>query len=308
MISPKLLRNFALFIMLYTLLVILAGGVVRTTQSGMGCPDWPTCFGQWIPPTNASELPADYERYLRKQDIDHTFNVYHTWIEAINRYIAALLGLFALIQVALLFAKRKSHKKAFALAALYLLLVLVIGVVGAVVVRLNLAHLSISLHLALALLLLIVQLLLIVTLQARPFIITSKQQYYLLGYTMVLIILQVTMGTVVRMHIDDVSKALSYTNRALWLQDAPTIFIVHRSSSWLVMGIIAYLIYKSKNNIWLYKQAIILGVLAVLNMAVGIILYYANMPATAQPIHLLLAALVIVQLAYMLMVTKHNSA
>jgi cytochrome c oxidase assembly protein subunit 15 len=93
-----------------TFLVIIAGGVVRTTQSGMGCPDWPKCFGSWIPPTDASQLPPDFEKYLRRQDIDHHFNALHTWIEYINRLCGALLGVFALIQFGLLFYKRKQVK------------------------------------------------------------------------------------------------------------------------------------------------------------------------------------------------------
>jgi len=88
--------------------VIIAGGVVRTTQSGMGCPDWPKCFGRWIPPTNASELPPDFEKYLRKQDIDHTFNVYHTWIEYFNRLLGALLGFLRSFN-ALLFTRSVKH-------------------------------------------------------------------------------------------------------------------------------------------------------------------------------------------------------
>ena len=107
--------NAATVILLFVL--ILAGGVVRSTGSGMGCPDWPKCFGRYVPPTSSSDLPKDYkqkyvERRLAKNGrfaktldifgfsdlarriredksilVPEEFNAAKTWTEYINRLI-----------------------------------------------------------------------------------------------------------------------------------------------------------------------------------------------------------------------------
>jgi heme a synthase len=308
MLVSKGVYRFVIFIFIYTLIVIFAGGVVRTTQSGMGCPDWPTCFGKWIPPLHASELPADYEKYLKKQDIDHTFNVYHTWIEAINRYIAALLGLFAIIQVIILWRKKDKAKKAFNSAILYLALVIIIGLVGAVVVKLNLAHLSISLHLILAMLLLLVQLYIIKVVQNKPAILVTKRDTQFFYGLLIIIIVQFTMGTIVRMHIDTISKALLYEQREKWLIDMPIVFLLHRSFSWLVLLALLLVTYTYRNTSFLKKQTILLMGIGLANMILGIVLFYANMPAIAQPIHLLLATFAIAQICYIIFNIKYSVA
>ena len=110
-----------------TYMVIVAGAVVRTTGSGMGCPDWPKCFGSYIPPTSVAELPEDYKAHyigIRKtkneklakiiaplgmeelaKKISNDPSIYEetdfiwqrTWIEYVNRLAGAVLGLLLLL-------------------------------------------------------------------------------------------------------------------------------------------------------------------------------------------------------------------
>lgn len=296
------IRRWALATFILTFLVIIAGGVVRTTQSGMGCPDWPRCFGKWIPPTNAAELPPDFEKYLRQQDIDHTFNAVHTWIEYFNRLLGALLGLFAVIQAGLMFFKRKENQEAFRLALVYLIVVILTGLFGAIVVKLNLAHLSISVHLFFAILLLQLQLTLLLSLQSKLFVhpVNKKIQVRLLAFLIILLI-QSVLGTQVRMYVDDVSKILHYEQRETWLADMPVSFLLHRSFSWFVLLAALVVSWYSKDVKVIRKKVFVLMGIIALNMLVGISLYYSNMPAVAQPIHLLLASCAITQTMFILL-------
>lgn len=290
------IRRWVLATFILTFLVIIAGGVVRTTQSGMGCPDWPKCFGKWIPPTNAAELPPDFEKYLQKQDIDHTFNALHTWIEYLNRLLGALLGFFAVIQGLLLFFKRVQYRQSFRLAIAFLTVVILTGLFGAIVVKLNLAHLSISVHLLFALILVQVQLALLLSLCSKLFFIPISKKVKKILFTFLIILLtQALLGTLVRMYVDDVSRTLHYEQRETWLAAMPLNFLLHRSFSWFVVAAVLFLGWYCRNTEEIKKQVFMLAAIVLLNMIAGIVLFYVGMPAVAQPIHLLLATGAITQ-------------
>ncbi len=295
---------YATFIL--TFLVIIAGGIVRTTQSGMGCPDWPTCFGMWIPPTNANELPANFETYLRVQDIDHSFNVYHTWIEYVNRLLGALLGLFAVIQMLLIFFRRKTNVAAWRLSVAFFVAVILTGLFGAIVVKLNLAHASISVHLLFALLLAEIQLALILTLQNKFGIVALPKKIRMAATGLLAIILiQSVLGTMVRIYVDDVSKILHYEQRQTWLANTPVAFLIHRSFSWVVLLYTAFIIWYCRKVKAINKNIFYIGINIFASMLTGIILFYMDMPAIAQPLHLLLATVAISQVLYILFKSKN---
>ena len=89
----RLYKKFVFLSVLTTYFLIFLGGLVRVSGAGLGCPDWPKCFGRWIPPLNVRQLPADFDPQL--------FNFTLAWIEYINRIVGMLVGLLILISAIL---------------------------------------------------------------------------------------------------------------------------------------------------------------------------------------------------------------
>src|SRR5690349_3611262 len=107
--AQRLLPRFALLTVVLLYLVVLAGAVVRSTGSGMGCPDWPRCYGRLIPPTDVSQIDfskLDIEKYrdawqrsghkrieVTEETLRRDFSARATWIEFINRCVTVIAGL-----------------------------------------------------------------------------------------------------------------------------------------------------------------------------------------------------------------------
>ena len=283
-------------VLIFVFLVILAGAVVRTTQSGMGCPDWPTCFGLWVPPTSASQLPPDFVKYLNKQDIDHSFNAFHTWVEYINRLCGALLGLVILVHTVWSFSKFYFRKRIIA----WLSFLLLIGVgfeawLGKTVVDTNLEVFKITAHLLTALLLAIIPVI-IHNILTHHTIIHDKMLKRLGTISLVLLLIQIVIGTDVREQVDGVSAALHYQQRETWIQQLNDVLNVHMVFSFVVAVCLLYTIFRSLRFSHLQPIAMIIFILVVLLMSAGFTLVYFNIPAFVQPVHVMLASILFVVL------------
>lgn len=286
--------RFTWFLLIMVFAVIIAGGVVRMTQSGMGCPDWPRCFGRWIPPTDASQLPADYEKYLSKQDIDHTFNPYHTWIEYINRLLGALLGLFIIAHFIWTYKKfRKTDRTIVILSFLLLLLVGFQGWLGKRVVDHNLAAIKITTHMLVALVIAAIPLLIIYRLHSAGRVNSSILRSISLLMLLILLV-QIILGTQVREQIDEISKSLSYSQRELWVGRLDKFFIFHRSLSWLIAAVGLWIWWKARLFDSLRSLSLFILFLVVATIVVGITMMWWAIPGWAQPLHLLLASILII--------------
>ncbi len=297
--------NYTRIVLLFVFLVILAGGIVRTTRSGMGCPDWPHCFGMYVPPLNAKGLPPDYKKYLDKQDIDAVYNPAHAWTEYINRLITGALGILILIHVAWSFKKFFRTKQIICwLSCLFLLGTLFEAWLGKLVVDTNLAVIKITLHTLAALFLAVIPIIILHKLSSDK-IVHDKSLRIITTIALIILLVQIIIGTDVREQVDVVSKTLAYQQRNTWLAHLNIVFDAHKTISIVTSLLIIVVSWRSLSHAVLQTKASFLLLIVLLLMAAGISLASFNIPAFIQPIHLLLSSILFVSLfAFRLKVRK----
>ncbi|RFM30427.1 COX15/CtaA family protein [Deminuibacter soli] len=289
--ADKNYLHFTQFVLFSVFLVIVAGSVVRMTQSGMGCPDWPRCFGRWIPPVNASQLPPDYEKYLKKQDIDHTFNVFHTWTEYINRLTGALLGLWLVIHVGWSFKKYfRTRPSLFWISSLLLVMVAFEAWLGKLVVDANLAVVKITAHMLAALVIAAVTIVIIQRVNKKTPV-QDKELKWLANIALLCLLVQVILGTEVREQIDEISKSLNYIQRDSWISRLNVFFTLHKSFAWVAALACVVVFWKSLSYPTVSKTGAWIFVTVLASMGLGLAMTYFHMPALAQPLHLLCATI-----------------
>ena len=298
-IETMLFRKLGIATIVSIYLLVLAGGIVRSTGSGMGCPDWPQCFGMLIPPTEASQLPANYQQiYASKLHGEVEFNVTKTWIEYLNRLLGALTGIIVFATFIASISYWKKDKIITILSFLGLILIGANGALGKYVVDSFLKPGVVTLHMMLAVLVVFVLLYAIARAWSKIIKTEEIEQKPFLNKIIVLVLVvstsQVLLGTQVREAIDKViaSPIFGY-NRETWIEQMGLSFYIHRSYSLLILGLHIYLIWQLRKNI--QQQGIIYKFMQVLILIVGVeilsgtIMAYFGVPAFIQPIHLTLA-------------------
>lgn len=317
-------RKTAKISLILVYLVIAAGAIVRMTGSGMGCPDWPKCFGYYIPPTEASELEwAPQKTYKKGQVIilkeslrvakedfvtgtsysDKNWNLYtkheyaifspvKTWIEYINRLITVLLGIPMLLMTILSFWYFKKDKIVTIWSVLILLFLGVEAVLGKLVVDTNLKPTMISVHLIIALL---IMLMLIYIIHRTSDKIRHNTKAKNIGtlfiIASIITFVQILIGIQVRQFVDEQVVLVGEMNKGSWLQNPSLQFYIHRSFSIVVVLLNLFIAYRiRKFNLGFRKMNWVLALIALEALG-GIFMYYFDFPFASQPLHLVLATL-----------------
>lgn len=300
-------------------LVILAGATVRMTGSGMGCPDWPKCFGYYIPPTQKSQLLwHPHEKYKKGQIIiveeslrlakrtfttgseynpnnwapytKHNyaiFNPYHTWVEYINRLFGALAGLATFVMAVVSLYFWKENKIVPFLSWLTFFTIGFQGWLGATVVYSVLAPVKITLHTAVALALVALLLYLLhYTRKKQPAFKADTAFRKVLMVAFLISLLQMIAGTQVRQFIDEQVAATGAGASSGWLHSAPIVFYLHRSLSLLLAALYGWLYWRNKKQSDGYFRIKWLLLSLLITLLAGVLMNYADFPFGSQAIHL----------------------
>ncbi|MGO3708029.1 MAG: COX15/CtaA family protein [Mesonia hippocampi] len=320
-------------------LVIIAGATVRMTGSGMGCPDWPKCFGYYIPPTEQSQLEWHPEHQYKKGQViilnetlqvanssftstktfnknnwstytkhDYAiFNPTHTWVEYINRLFGALSGIAVLVMAIASFRKWRINKKITLLSWLNVFLMGFQAWLGATVVYSHLAPLRITIHMVVALVI-VALILYILHLASKTKKTThryNKQLRQLFIWAAVITLIQVVLGTEVRAFIDFKVKDIGY-QKEHWLANPDFWFYIHRSFSILVVVFNLYIWYFNKKIKANYKLINWVVTLIFIEIITGLAMYHFHFPFSTQAIHLVIAS-VLFGLQYYLVLQIKNA-
>jgi cytochrome c oxidase assembly protein subunit 15 len=318
----KFFLRFNWWVLVFIYLVVIAGSFVRITGSGMGCPDWPKCFGQWVPPTDVAQLPENYQDYFLEKRLvkiekfsglisslgmestanqilsdpelikEEPFNVKKTWTEYVNRLFGFFAGNGLLIIFFWILFFYNKHRKLLYISLFNLIFIAFQGWFGSIVVASNLVPWTITVHLFFALLIISIQLYVIriISPSQSKNLSLSKSMVYVVWICGIITAYQMFLGTQVRESIDVLNRM--GVGREQWSEMLGLSFFIHRSFSWLVLALLAWLAYQNEKK-YKYKSIRWAVFILFIELLSGVLLAHYNIPALVQTAHLIFATIIL---------------
>jgi cytochrome c oxidase assembly protein subunit 15 len=311
-------QKLAVGALVSVLLLMFVGATVRVTGSGMGCPDWPTCWGCLIPPTSVDQVDFQklpIERFQRKaarmgrdpstitvDSLRGEFNPRHVWTEFINRLCSLPVGVFSLATFIAGFWQREKRPLVFWMAFGSLVVVLVNAWMGARVVYSGLAPGVLTAHLALAMSLTGMLVYCAwrgaetpwrIRMNAAPRIWLGRVVTALLLVT----VAEGIMGSQIREMTDELAKSHLDVPRSSWIDEleASWTYVIHRSFSWVVCGLAVWawiLTIRHREGSAGWVERMVLGIV-LLQMLLGLIMAQVHLYSWVQVLHVGLAAVML---------------
>ena len=283
--SNKFFFRSAFISTILSYLLIFVGGLVRVSGSGLGCPDWPKCFGRWVPPTSIEQIPAH---------IDPTaFNIVLAWIEYGNRMLGVIVGISILLMTIIAVIYFKKNSKILFSSLLSLFLVVANGGLGAIVVSSVLNPFIVSLHMILALFL--VSVLSYVTIESYKLINTQKFTGILLSKKIsislialwIFIIIEILLGTGIRTNIELIAIDNPLLSKGELLESLNSYKYFHSILGFSLLFLSFYLCYLFKDDfLGLSKQLVLfIFVMIILQIFLGELMIFFEMPQLTRLFH-----------------------
>jgi cytochrome c oxidase assembly protein subunit 15 len=323
-------------------LIIIAGSFVRITGSGMGCPDWPKCFGYYIPPTEISTVSLEegrsYEKgqmviyhdtlWIAEQNFNYSsefwktnfgseaalkvypkhqyaeFNAFHTWTEYINRLLTGLLGLPILVMtfLALIYYKKSNDYWPVLYSVFAIVMILFEAWLGKMVVDKNLNTSTITLHMVGSLGILLSLLFLIRRTNETGNYTIPVTLRKALSFFFLIHLVQLLLGTQVRESVDLLFE--NGVGRNFIVDNLPVGFKIHRSFSILIV-ILTTMMFLQYNRLQIKpRKFLFLFVVIGFEILFGVGLAYLGLPIVLQPLHLLFSIILFALSGMILLETK----
>lgn len=298
----------------FVTILVFVGAIVRTSGAGLGCPDWPTCWGELIPPWKVEQVDFEnlnVERFQQKakflgrdpeeitrETLRGEFNGGHTYIEFVNRLFAlpVLLSSFILMIKGL---RRKVLPGAIRASAVgSFVLVIVNAVLGAMVVFSGLKTGFITAHLIAAFILtfLLVYLVWAGVAEGKTRKTISGAGKKAVGLLLALVLIEGLLGSQIREMTDVLQRTYGVESRPEWIGqiDDSWLFLVHRSFSWAIVAAAVFVCWKVGFR-GVVPKAVFVIVLAF--MVMGLVFSHVEISAVVQVLHVGLAS-ILVSLSY----------